>query len=92
MGNCGQGTNHLSGPKIASLTAAQEHSFSKQKEMWKTIQTKVNSGCTVQLILNMKVQWLSMYLMLDQAKRKKDVHSIFQTKHLYLLFVCFSVD
>ncbi|KAF8470959.1 hypothetical protein DFH94DRAFT_811464 [Russula ochroleuca] len=39
--------------------------------MWKTIQRKSDSGRPVQLILDMKVQWSSTYLMLDRAERKK---------------------
>lgn len=41
--------------------------------MWKTIQTKANTGRPVQLILDMKVRWSSTYLMLDRAERKKEV-------------------
>ena len=62
---------------IMLLTAVQERSSSKRKEMWKTIQIKANSPKVVQLILNMKVQWSSTYLMLDWAKRKKEVHNKF---------------
>jgi hypothetical protein len=51
------------------LTAVQERSSSKRKEMWKTIQIKESSQKVVQLILDMKVP--STYLMLDQAERKK---------------------
>ena len=45
--------------------------------MWKTIQVKANSLKVFQLILDMKVRWLSTYLMLDQAKQKKEVHNKF---------------
>jgi hypothetical protein len=57
-----------------SLTATQERSSSKRKEMWKTIQTKANTEKPVQLILDMKVRWSSTYLMLDRAERKKEVN------------------
>jgi hypothetical protein len=55
-------------------------SSSKWKKMWKTIQVRANSPNVVQvvqLILNMKVQWSSTYLMLDRAKRKNDMHNKF---------------
>ena len=45
--------------------------------MWKTIQIKANSPKVVQFILDMKVQWSSTYLMLDQAEQKKEVHNKF---------------
>jgi hypothetical protein len=48
--------------------------------MWKTIQIRANIQQLVQLILDMKVWWSSTYLMLDQAKQKKDVHKTFYTK------------
>jgi hypothetical protein len=64
-----------------SLTITQECLSSKRKEMWKTIQTKVDSGHAVQLILDMKVRWSSTYLMLDHAERKRDVRTVFRTKH-----------
>jgi hypothetical protein len=54
--------------------------------MWKTVQTKANIRQPVQLILDMKVWWSSMYLMLDQAEQKKDVHNIFYMQDWYLLF------
>jgi hypothetical protein len=54
--------------------------------MWKTVQTRANIWQPVQLILDMKVQWSSMYLMLDQAEQKKDMHNTFYTKDWYLLF------
>ena len=58
------------------LTAMQERSSAKRKEMWKTIQMKANEGLKpVQLILNMKVRWSSTYFMLDRAERKKEVRS-----------------
>jgi hypothetical protein len=58
------------------LTAMQERSSAKRKEMWKTIQMKANEGLKpVQLILDMKVRWSSTYFMLDRAKRKKEVRS-----------------
>ena len=41
--------------------------------MWKTVQIKANSPKVVQPILDMKVRWLSTYLMLDRAERKKEV-------------------
>ena len=63
--------------KITLFTAFQERSSSKRKEMWKTVQIKANSRQVVQLILDMKVQWSSTYLMLDQAERKKDVRNKF---------------
>jgi hypothetical protein len=65
---------------LTSLTSDQERSSSKRKEMWKTIQNKVNHGSVVQLILDMKVRWSSTYLMLDRAERKKDVRNQFQMK------------
>jgi hypothetical protein len=60
---------------MISLITAQEHSSAKQKEIWKTIQIKAGNGAPVQLILNMKVQWSSTYLMLDHTERNKDVSS-----------------
>ena len=63
------------GLKVMLLTAVQERSSLKRKEMWKTIQIKLDSQQVVQLILDMKVWWSSTYLMLDRAKRKKDVHN-----------------
>ena len=59
--------------------------------MWKTIQIRANNGPPVQLILDMRVQWSSTYLMLDRAERKKDVCSKFQMKDQYSLFVLCSV-
>ena len=59
------------------LIVVQERSSSKRKEMWKTIQIRANSQKVVQLILDMKVWWLSTYLMLDRAERKKDVRNNF---------------
>lgn len=53
------------------LTPDQEHSSSKQKEMWRTIQIKASNGPVVQLILDVKVQWSSSYLMLDRAEKKR---------------------
>jgi hypothetical protein len=66
--------------------AVQECSSSKQKQMWKTVQTKANIWQPVQFILNMKVWWPSMYLILDLAEQKKGVHNTFYTKDWYLLF------
>ena len=71
---------------IMLLIAVQECSSSKQKEMWKTIQIKANSPKVVQPILDMKVQWLSTYLMLDQAERKKEVRNKFIMSDQSLLF------
>ena len=62
------------------ITICQECSSSKRKEMWKTIQNKINNGPLLQLILNMKVQWSSTYLMLDCTERKKDVYNYFHEK------------
>jgi len=61
------------GLRVRSLTTVQEHSSSKRKEMWKTIQIKASDEQPVQLILDMRVQWSSTYLMLDRAERKKEV-------------------
>ena len=58
---------------VAHWHPDQECSSSKRKEMWRTIQNKINNGSLLQLILYMKVQWSSTYLMLDHAERKKDV-------------------
>jgi len=66
--------------EISSLTHGQERSSSKQKEMWRTIQIKANNRPPVQLILDMKVQWSSTYLMLDRVERKKNVRCNFPTK------------
>jgi hypothetical protein len=71
---------YLAREKILLLTAGQERSSSKRKEMWRTIQIKANSMPAVQLILDMKVRWSSTYLMLDRAERKKNVRSKFQMK------------
>ena len=65
--------DHILSIKLVLLTAVQERSSSKRKEMWKTIQIKANNPKVVQLILDMKVRWSSTYLMLDRAERKKDV-------------------
>jgi hypothetical protein len=73
--------------KISSLTAGQECSSSKRKEMWRTVQIKANNMPAVQLILDMKVRWSSTYFMLDRAERKKNVRSKFWTKiHVHHLF------
>ena len=63
--------------RVLSLTSDQERSSSKQKEMWRTTQIMANQS-PVQLILDMKVRWSLTYLMLDRAKRKKDVCNKFQ--------------
>ena len=69
---------YVHGLKVTSLTVSiQERSSSKQKEMWKTVQIRANISQPVQLILNMKVRWSSMYFMLDQAERKKEVRNKF---------------
>ncbi len=81
------GTSCLHPKKLLSLTPGQEHSSSKWKEMWRTIQNKANSMPPLQLILDMKVWWSSTYLMLDHAKRKKNVCSRFWMKiHTHYLF------
>ena len=44
--------------QVTSITAGQERSSSKRKEMWRTIQIKANdgvNGSVTQLILDMKV-------------------------------------
>jgi hypothetical protein len=64
---------------LTLFTSGQERSSSKLKEMWKTIQIKVNNRSLLQLILDMKVRWSSTYLMLDRAERKKDVRNIVST-------------
>ena len=69
---------YVRGLKVTSLTVSiQERSSSKRKEMWKTVQIRANISQPVQLILNMKVRWSSMYFMLDQAERKKEVRNKF---------------
>ncbi len=69
---------YVRGLKVTSLTVSiQERSSSKRKEMWKTVQIRANISQPVQLILNMKVWWSSMYFMLDQAERKKEVRNKF---------------
>jgi hypothetical protein len=74
------------------LTAVQEHSSAKQKEMWKTIQMKANSDVRpVQLILDMKVRWSSTYMMLDCAERKREVCSKLSAKDSNILFVSHSM-
>jgi len=81
MGNCGQGMYQYSiREEISLLTHGQERSLSKRKEMWRTIQIKANNRRPVQLILDMKVRWSSMYLMLDCVERKKNVRCNFPTK------------
>jgi hypothetical protein len=55
------------------LITFQERSSSKRKEMWKTVQAKAGIARPVQLVLDMKVQWSSTYLMLDRAERNKAV-------------------
>ena len=55
------------------LIAIQEHSSSKQKAMWKTVQSKAGIARPVQLIVDMKVWWSSTYLMLDRAEWYKMV-------------------
>jgi hypothetical protein len=65
MGNCSQGMDCVFVPAVTSLTGIQERSSLKRKEMWKTIQIKATGRCVLQLILDMKVQWSSTYLMLD---------------------------
>jgi hypothetical protein len=73
--------------KVSSLTAGQERSSSKRKEMWRTVQVKANNMPAVQLILDMKVRWSSTYFMLDRAERKKNVRSKFWMKiHVHHLF------
>jgi hypothetical protein len=63
--------------QMTMLTATQERSSSKRKEMWRTIQMKADPGAKpLQLILDMKVRWSSTYLMLDRAERKKAVCGI----------------
>ena len=69
---------YVRGLKVTSLTVSiQECSSSKRKEMWKTVQIRANISQPIQLILNMKVRWSSMYFMLDQAERKKEVRNKF---------------
>ena len=81
--------DHLLSFEIILLTAVQECSSSKRKEMWKTIQIKANSSKVVQLILNMKVWWSSMHLMLDQAEKNKDVHNkILMNDQPSFFFLC----
>ena len=41
--------------------------------MWKTVQSKAGIAGPVQLIIDMKVRWYSMYLMLDRAEQYKTV-------------------
>jgi len=69
---------YVHGLKVTSLTVSiQERSSSKQKEMWKTVQIRANISQPIQLILNMKVRWSSMYFMLDHEERKKEVRNKF---------------
>ncbi|KAG6895056.1 hypothetical protein C0992_003343 [Termitomyces sp. T32_za158] len=51
---------------------AHERSSSKRKEIWRTIQTKAGVTKPVQLILDMKVRWSSMFRMLDRVDKNKD--------------------
>ena len=85
--------DHLLIMNIMLLTTLQEHSSSKRKEMWKTIQIKANSLKVVQLILNMKVRWSSTYLMLDQAEQKNEVCNKFiMSDQSWLFFFLQCVD
>ena len=55
----------------------KERSSSKRKEMWRTIQLKADVQKPLQLVLDMKVRWLSTYLMLDCAERNKEVSILY---------------
>ena len=47
------------------LTCEQERSSAKQKELYKTVQVKVAVSPQTQLLLDMKVRWSSMYMMVN---------------------------
>ncbi|KAN0105148.1 hypothetical protein V8E52_011310 [Russula decolorans] len=64
---------------LVRAIVVKERSSSKCKQIWHMVQTK-NKLKPLQLILDMKVRWSSTYLMLDQAERKKEVHTTSQVK------------
>jgi hypothetical protein len=51
----------------------KERSSAKRKEMWRTIQIKVDVMRPMQLVLDMKVRWSSTYVMLHRAESLKEV-------------------
>jgi hypothetical protein len=55
--------------------------------MWRTIQIKVDNGHLTQLILDMKVQWSSTYLMLDHAEKKRDMRSNIRKREKCLILL-----
>ena len=55
------------------LTHEQEHSSAKQKELYKTVQVKAAVLPQTQLLLDMKVRWLSTYMMVNQAETSQKV-------------------
>jgi len=67
-------------------TLLEEQSSSKHKAMSKTIQSKAHIVNPAQLILDMKVQWLSTYLMLHRAEQKKEVSTLLSFEHVLINF------
>jgi hypothetical protein len=51
----------------------QERSSAKRKELYKTVQTKAGVSLPTQLLIDMKVRWSSMYIMLNRADTNKEV-------------------
>jgi len=71
--------HHLSYPETTTLHLPKEHSSSKCKELFHTIQKK-------QLLLDMPICWSSTYVILDHADNLKDVCDAFVHWHyLYWL-------
>jgi hypothetical protein len=73
QGNCGQSMYQAVLIEAWKLIVIKERSSSKWKAMWKTVQSKAGIARPVQLIVDMKVQWSSTYLMLDRAEQYKTV-------------------
>ena len=65
------------------LTFEQERSSAKQKELYKTVQIKAAVPTPTQLLLHIKVRWLSTYVMINHAERNKKVCLRWLCEYLY---------
>lgn len=59
----------------------QECSSAKWKELYRTVQTEAGVSQPTQLLIGMKVQWSSTYMMLNRAECNKEVYIL----HHYII-------
>jgi hypothetical protein len=59
------------------IDVLQEQLSTKRKEMYWSVQIKAGVSQPTQLLIDMKVWWSSMYIMLNHAEMNKEVHILY---------------